>query len=259
MNESVKRPQLIRRPTYCPAAPQEEFIVPLLRGRIETLLQQFGTPVPENGRVIDVGCGRQPFRRHLEEMGYSYAGMDVQQNPEGTVDLVCALDRPFPDAVGLQGQFHFVLCTEVLEHVADWSMAFANLKTLLAPGGRVLITCPHFYQLHEVPHDYWRPTLFALRHHAEQGRLKIVHEEAAGDAWDVLGTALGNCQVAKAGSRFLQRPFVPVGRWLVAAAFGLLKRRIPQRLFALHSPLYLSNIVVLEKPGSSGNMGGNGE
>ena len=145
------------------------------------------------------------------------------------------------------------------EHVADWSMAFANLKTLLAPGGRVLITCPHFYQLHEVPHDYWRPTLFALRHHAEQGRLKIVHEEAAGDAWDVLGTALGNCQVAKAGSRFLQRPFVPVGRWLVAAAFGLLKRRIPQRLFALHSPLYLSNIVVLEKPGSSGNMGGNGE
>ena len=40
-------------------------------------------PVPPDGRVLDVGCGRQPFRLTIEALGYSYTGVDVEQNPEG--------------------------------------------------------------------------------------------------------------------------------------------------------------------------------
>jgi len=70
-------------------------------------------------------------------MGYSYTGRDVQQNPEGTVDVVCAIDEELPVELTYRGPFDLVLCTEVLEHVADWDMAFRNLATLLGRGGSV--------------------------------------------------------------------------------------------------------------------------
>ena len=91
-------------------------------------------------------------------MGFDYTGADVQQNKAATVDFVAAIDQPLPPQLAGAGPFDFIVCTEVLEHVADWEMAFRNLRSLLAPGGRLLITCPHFYPLHETPHDYWRPT-----------------------------------------------------------------------------------------------------
>ena len=40
----------------------------------------------------------------------------------------------------------------------------SNVAALLAPGGRVLLTVPHVYRLHEEPYDFWRPTLHAIHY-----------------------------------------------------------------------------------------------
>jgi hypothetical protein len=47
-------------------------------------------------KVLDAGCGRQPFRRLLEEKGCVYSAMDVNQNPEGSVQFICAIDEELP-------------------------------------------------------------------------------------------------------------------------------------------------------------------
>jgi SAM-dependent methyltransferase len=244
---ALPRPNVVERPDYKPVAPQEQFIVPLLRQHIEDALNTYATPAPSEGHVLDVGCGRQPFREKLESIGYSYTGVDVQQNPEGTVDVICAIDQPLPVALTSRDPFHSILCTEVMEHVADWNMAFSNFAQLLVPGGRLFITCPHFYQLHEVPYDFWRPTPYALQYFGKQFGLKVIHQVNAGEAWDVLGTLLANCYSLPASRNFGDRVLNRIVSKCRQSLLQLLVSRRLQATVKLHSPLYLSNIVVFEK------------
>lgn len=245
--ERPPRPVLHEKKQYVPHWPQEEFIVPLLRREIESCIAKFATPALGAGKAVDMGCGGQPFRALLEEIGYSYCGVDANPN-DVAVDVKCAVDEPLPDELLRRGPFDFVLCTEVLEHVADWNAAFANFARLLAPGGRLLITAPHFYHLHEEPYDFWRPTLHAIDHYSRRAGLESVYQKAAGDAWDVLGTGLANCRFAASSRRLFDRAIAKAVRR--AAQFtsrALLSGRL-QRIVRIDGPLYLSNVVVLEKP-----------
>lgn len=60
----LQRPNIVERPTYEPAAPQKQFIVPLLRQHIEHALNTYAAPVPLEGRALDVGCGVNLFAKY---------------------------------------------------------------------------------------------------------------------------------------------------------------------------------------------------
>src|SRR5882724_5177657 len=219
-----RRPSVKERPDYEPSAPQEQFIVPLLRRFIEGGIETYAKPVPADACALDVGCGAQPFRSKLEGLGYKYTSMDVQQNDDKSVDVIAAIDAPLPEILRAKS-FHFVLCTEVLEHVVDWRQAFTNLTALTEPGGRLLITCPHFYQLHEEPYDFWRATPHALRYFAEAFGTKSLEQTAAGDSWDVLVTVLANCRAQPNSSHVLARGTAQLVEFDRRLAFSALSRR----------------------------------
>ena len=40
------------------------------------------------------------------------------------------------------GRYDAVFCMEVFEHVVDWEPEFARLRTLLAPGGKLIVSVP---------------------------------------------------------------------------------------------------------------------
>ena len=111
-------------------------------------------------RVIDVGCGVQPYRAMLG--GFQrYLGFDSPSRPDSAVSADAfgdALALPFRDACA-----DAVLCTEVMEHVADPDAMLAEIHRVLRPGGRLLLTVPFMWHLHDEPHDYWRFTEFGLR------------------------------------------------------------------------------------------------
>ena len=245
--DSYARPALHERTRYTPNIPQEEFIVPLLKREIEGCVQRFAAPARGGKRAVDIGCGGQPFRQLLEESGYSYCGVDV--NPDGgpKVDVVCAADDSVPVELAKRGPFDFLLCTEVLEHVANWQAAFANFNQLLAPGGRALLTAPFFYQLHEEPYDFWRPTPHAIEHYARVAGLNVLYRRGAGDAWDVMGTLLGTCQFAASSARLVDRMAAKVVRVSSRLIFrAVLQHRLQSRV-KVEAPLFLSNVAVLEK------------
>lgn len=56
--------------------------------------------------------------------------------------------------------FDVVISTEMLEHAQDWRSAVAQIKSVLKPGGLLIITArgPGF-PFHGYPHDYWRYTV----------------------------------------------------------------------------------------------------
>lgn len=248
VNESLEnsalgaRPHLDERPTYTPRARQERFIVGRLAEAIPAAVEAHA---PRQGRVLDVGCGRQPFRGMLERRGLAYAGLDTQQNQDGTVAFVCPIDGMLPEGLTAGGRYAFILCTEVMEHVADWDAAFRNFGVLLDAGGRVLITCPHVYPLHEEPYDFWRPTPYALRYFAARHGLAVVEQKQVGDGWDVLGTVLASVK-PRAGN--------PLG-YVVALAAQVLRAGLlamakwggVRTLAPASTKLYLSNMIVLEK------------
>lgn len=240
------RPTGPARPDYVPEAAQEVYIVGLLEMKISSWLGNEASAAP-GARVLDAGCGRQPFAKQLRALGYEYTGFDVVQNPEGSVAVLGEIDGILPEALAL-ATFDLIVCFEVLEHVADWQRAFSNFAALLKPGGRLFITCPHFYPLHEEPYDFWRPTPHALRTFATNCGLAVSHLEAAGDAWDVIGTALAACDPAPLGSSLRSRVATRVARRLWREASRAITHGWVRELVQLRGSLYLSNIAIFIKP-----------
>ncbi len=58
--------------------------------------------------------------------------------------------------------FDVIVCTQVLEHVANPFLAVAELHRILKPGGKLLITVPASYPYHADPQDYWRYSVDSL-------------------------------------------------------------------------------------------------
>jgi SAM-dependent methyltransferase len=52
----------------------------------------------------------------------------------------------------------------VLEHVADPLPVLRELHRITTPGGRLFLTVPLVWELHEEPFDFYRYTPHALRH-----------------------------------------------------------------------------------------------
>lgn len=250
---SVARPVIRERREYVSLSRQDRHIVTLLRDAIEVGLMQHSTA---GGRALDVGCGAQPFRAGIESLGMTYTGLDATAQPGVSTDFLCSIDQPLPEALAASGGFDLVLCTEVLEHVADWAGAWDNLARLLRPGGKLLLTCPFIYPLHEEPYDFYRPTHHALRHWAERTGLRVLELRPLGDAWDVLGTVIA-ASGPKPASRWPHA-------WLLATvaqkfrqlACWIIYKGWPRRFVRVRQTMYLANYAVLAKPQSTGTRGG---
>lgn len=197
--------------------------------------------------VLDVGCGRQPFRRLLEQSGVRYVGLDTQQNENCPVEIVAAIDDEQAEQVYERGPYGLIVCTEVLEHVGNWDAAFANMARALRPGGRLVITCPFVFPIHEAPYDFWRPTVFALEQFASKHGLGVVESLRLGTGWDVLGTVLTTVTPRERGGAWSR--MCVIGFKLVRRAIlWLMLRGAAQRWLELGGDIYQSNLIVLEKP-----------
>jgi SAM-dependent methyltransferase len=244
-----ERPHIVERRAYAPNLPVEEFMLPVLEAAIRTVLDDL--PRGPQFRVLDAGCGGQPFRFVFETNSNSYSSCDAS-DPLGVVDHIAELDRELPrDLLGEQ-PFDFILCSEVLEHVLDWDTAFANLARLLAPNGRLLVTSPFVYVLHEQPYDFWRVTPHGIRALAERHQLSVVQLDSIGGSWDVIGTVLG-AAIGSARARdpsLTTRAMTRVTEAFIRRAFAVLRKRTLQQrihLGDLGLPIYLANVALLEK------------
>jgi SAM-dependent methyltransferase len=127
-----------------------------------------------HGRLMDLGCGNQPFLRWYEPLVKEVVPVDAAPIP-GVVVVDLTEPLPFSDA-----SFDTILCTQVLEHVQNAEQAMAEIARLLRPGGHALITVPFLYPTHEMPYDFWRYTHLGLRSLVERHGLHADGLEAQG-------------------------------------------------------------------------------
>ncbi len=104
--------------------------------------------------VLDVGCGINKYPGSL--------GLDW--NPNTRADVIADLDHfPFPFR---DNAFREVRATHVIEHVADVMKTMEEFHRLLAPGGRAVITTPHYTDFSSFcdPTHRWHLNSFSLRY-----------------------------------------------------------------------------------------------
>jgi SAM-dependent methyltransferase len=98
-------------------------------------------------RALDLGCGTGGFTRELAAAGASPVGVDVAaaaleraraRHPELDFRLApIEGPLPFDDC-----SFELVWASEVIEHVADTARWLSEVRRVLAPGGRLILTTP---------------------------------------------------------------------------------------------------------------------
>lgn len=99
--------------------------------------------------VVDLGAGTNSYDPRVA---------CVDGGAYRTVDLVCDL-RTLPLRAGSVAG---IVSVAVLEHVPDPAAHVAEMRRVLAPGGRVLCFVPFLQPFHASPHDYQRYTRAGL-------------------------------------------------------------------------------------------------
>lgn len=115
-----------------------------------------------SGKILDVGCGDSPYRHLLVPNKTQYVGMDIvsavnfDYNDDSIVHFN-GRDIPFKDET-----FDAFICTEVLEHVENFTRLISEIYRVLKHEGRGVITVPWSARYHYIPYDYYRFTPSSL-------------------------------------------------------------------------------------------------
>jgi ubiquinone/menaquinone biosynthesis C-methylase UbiE len=171
-----------------------------------------------SGRLLDIGCGLKPFEPLFAPHVSEHVGVDHPDSPHAltSVDvLATAYDIPMPDST-----FDTALMSEVLEHLERPHDALSEAFRLLRPGGKLILTTPFIWPLHEEPRDFYRYSPYGLRHLLDGAGFEVVDVIPVGGQWTMLGLMLGYALGQTPLARFprllgtLQRCSQEIGAWL---------------------------------------------
>lgn len=120
-------------------------------------------------RILDAGCGSGPLSAALRDGGAIVTGFD---SSAAMVELarrrlgadaalsVGDLGQPLPYA---DGAFDDVVASLVLHYLRDWTEPLAELRRVLAPGGRLILSVNHpmVYSFNHPGTDYFAITRYS--------------------------------------------------------------------------------------------------
>jgi SAM-dependent methyltransferase len=129
---------------------------------IDDAVTAFAASLPEGARVLDAGAGESLHAKYFAQQRYIAVDLGVGDSTWNYSRLDALADlTALPFAAGL-----FAACINIvtLEHVRDPESALREIARTLAPGGRLLIVVPHEWEVHQIPHDFFRYTRYGMEH-----------------------------------------------------------------------------------------------
>ncbi|MDX1443945.1 MAG: methyltransferase domain-containing protein [Gammaproteobacteria bacterium] len=135
--------------------------------------------LPQQGRVLDIGCADSWPRRHLSQ-SVEYIGLDhpsTADNWYGTRPDIYGDASSLPIA---DGSIDAVVCLDVLEHLEDPERAMAEIHRVLRDGGLAVMNTPFLYPLHDEPRDFHRWTRHGHRKMGERHGFAVESIEELG-------------------------------------------------------------------------------
>ncbi len=195
------------------------------------------------GKLLDVGCGRKPYKRILRNVT-EYIGMDIE-NPghdhsEEDIDVFYdGKTFPFPDH-----HFDSVLTNQVFEHVFNPTEFLSEVNRVLKPNGHLLLTVPFIWDEHEQPFDYGRYSSFGIKHVLEMHDFKILKQYKSGTGIQALVQLINLFIYKKFYSKHRALNYLLTGIFISPFnLFGFLLSLVKSK----EADLYLDNVVLAIK------------
>jgi SAM-dependent methyltransferase len=146
-----------------------------------------------NMRTFDAGCGNGGFSIYAARMGNEVAAASFQSSEQESarrraellgvdgIDFRVIDLRDLNDHRDALGTFDQIICLETIEHISDDEGVVRSLATILAPGGRIMLSTPfdrHRPLYTEDPHPSPVEDGSHVRYGYSQQRLREIVENA---------------------------------------------------------------------------------
>lgn len=146
------------------------------------------------GRLLDVGCGNKPYEHLFSPFVTEYVGVEH----DATFSLTRASSGGRGPDVTYDGErlpfgdrsFDTVLNVQVLEHTPHPTELMREMSRVLKDDGRLILSAPFQFRLHEEPHDYFRYSPHGLKSLCADVGLEMVEVRPMGSLWSVIGHKL---------------------------------------------------------------------
>jgi 2-polyprenyl-3-methyl-5-hydroxy-6-metoxy-1,4-benzoquinol methylase len=134
--------------------------------------------------ILDIGSGDSDLyktlvsKNQMLRLDYPMTNLRYMRLPDVFAD---ASHMPIAN-----NSIDVVLMFEVLEHVKSPADVCAEIARVLRHQGKLYLSVPFLYPIHDAPHDYQRFTIHGLRYLLSQHNLVVIEEKQHGNSFLVV-------------------------------------------------------------------------
>ena len=193
------------------------------------------------GDLLDFGSGSKPYKKIFNNIN-NFLSIEVLSDKNNLkADIYYdGINLPFANK-----SFDSILCTEVFEHVENLDVVIDELKRILKPSGKMIITTPFLCIEHEMPNDFRRISFNGLVSLMEKKNFKIIKKKKLLNNFHVIFQTINFyfCQlITKKKNKFLNLFYY----FCIAGPINLISL-ILNIIFPKLDEMYFGTGIVVEK------------
>ena len=159
----------------------------IARNSLEKKIEQYAKLV-KGGTLIDIGCGEKPYEKYFDVekyIGIEIEGGSHERSKKNANIFYDGKRLPFEDE-----SVSWVLCTQVLEHMAEPEAFIRECSRVLKNEGGIILSAPQVWGLHEEPFDFYRFTKYGLKYLIEKCGFEVIRSDKTTGIWGTVGQRL---------------------------------------------------------------------